>query len=416
MAGQGLIDQHVRTHGNFKEFLEEKRCEACQSRIACKCLIQEGDDRCVACAGAGQQCVFRRSIIASGTPMSFKWTRLLEIDDMTLEEFTSNKMVESDSISLYGQGLTAGLVGGTHNQLQAYDIDHTQWTHPPTSKATHRPAPGLALRTDARNSSLGCVAPVDLLRRAFQLVIHLANDQNAQRVCYFDTSAEMNIISHQVVESLGLKKEEYQGAPLPSLGGFHQPGSQVTFDWHIARSSKTFTTTFAILDDRQSQDFDILLGRFTIQDIGLIRSHAPINPPVVMEEDSRSTNSKGSGQPVYQSNAQYPMLSYMNDPGPWLFPRRPFDHQYGIEDSLVQWGTEGSLLDLQNASGSPRKFENIFNTGMESALRRKRRTFNIAEKQRIKFARKHGACSECKLKKIKVVEPPHLYKFPYLEC
>ncbi|KAI4170304.1 MAG: hypothetical protein LQ343_005057 [Gyalolechia ehrenbergii] len=49
-----------------------------------------------------------------------------------------------------------------------------------------------------------------------------------------------------------------------------------------------------------------------------------------------------------------------------------------------------------------------FNMKMDPTLKKKRRTFSDAEKQRIKHVRKHGACIECKSKKRKCHHVPDL--------
>ncbi len=105
-------------------------------------------------------------------------------------------------------------------------------------------------------------------KRTFRMVIHLSGDGIAQRVSCLDTGADLDVISHRVVESLGLQQDRYQGAAIYPLGGFYEPERQVTFDWHVAGYRQTYTSTLAVLDARHSGDFDVLLGRRTIQEIG----------------------------------------------------------------------------------------------------------------------------------------------------
>lgn len=94
-----LENKNVRMQGNITEFLNEKKCEACQSSPGRKCLIQEDDDKCVSCTGAGQECIFRRPVIASGSPTSFKWSSLLELSVMNLEDFPLHQSVVAPFIS-----------------------------------------------------------------------------------------------------------------------------------------------------------------------------------------------------------------------------------------------------------------------------------------------------------------------------
>lgn len=105
-------------------------------------------------------------------------------------------------------------------------------------------------------------------KRSFHMVIHLAEGENALRVTCLDTGADVNVISIDVVNCLGLDKEQYQGPPLKPIGGTYLPQWQVTLDWHVARFHKTYTSTFAVLDKAHSADFDILLGKKTVEDIG----------------------------------------------------------------------------------------------------------------------------------------------------
>ncbi|KAL8723948.1 MAG: hypothetical protein Q9181_007062 [Wetmoreana brouardii] len=105
-------------------------------------------------------------------------------------------------------------------------------------------------------------------KRAFRMAIHMANDEIAQRLTCLDTGADVDVISIDVVESLRLRKERYRGPPLKPLGSSYVPEWQVTFDWHVANFHKTYTSTFAVLDDRHSSDFDVLLGRVSVEGIG----------------------------------------------------------------------------------------------------------------------------------------------------
>ncbi|KAL8657648.1 MAG: hypothetical protein Q9226_001710 [Calogaya cf. arnoldii] len=108
-------------------------------------------------------------------------------------------------------------------------------------------------------------------KRTFHMVIHLANGDNATRVTCLDTGAAIDVISIDVVNKLRLAKEKYQGPPLKPIAGTYLPQWQVTFDWHVAKFQKTYTSTFAVLDEDHSADFDILLGKKTVEDIVFYR-------------------------------------------------------------------------------------------------------------------------------------------------
>lgn len=119
--------------------------------------------------------------------------------------------------------------------------------------------------TESSSSETTVQPEEDNFKNAFGMVIHLPGDESARRVCCLDTGADLDVISHEVVESLRLKKERYKGTALKPLGGHFQPEWEVTFDWHVARFHRTYTTTFVVLDEKHSGDFDVIIGRTTIQ-------------------------------------------------------------------------------------------------------------------------------------------------------
>ena len=114
------------------------------------------------------------------------------------------------------------------------------------------------------------------------MIIH---PQNAQRVTCLDTGADLNVISHRVVEDLKLQTEEYEGAAVKPVGGSYQPERQITLSWNVLNFPKTYTTTFAVFDERHSTDFDILLGRFTIKKIGFFKKDTSVWFLPATEED-----------------------------------------------------------------------------------------------------------------------------------
>ncbi|KAL8756996.1 MAG: hypothetical protein Q9199_002538 [Rusavskia elegans] len=103
---------------------------------------------------------------------------------------------------------------------------------------------------------------------SFRMVVHLPEGTTATRTTSLDTVAEANVISIKVVESLGLSKEKYDGPPLATAMFSYKPEWQTTFDWHVAKFHKVYTTTFVVLDEAHCGDFDILMGRDTIERIG----------------------------------------------------------------------------------------------------------------------------------------------------
>lgn len=109
------------------------------------------------------------------------------------------------------------------------------------------------------------------LRTTFRMVIHLDNAEIAQRRAALDTGATPNLISHRVVRDLSLEMSQYVGKKIAPLGEMFLPIGTVTFEWHVHNRNVTYKTEFAVLEDRYTTDFDILLGKDTISEIGFYR-------------------------------------------------------------------------------------------------------------------------------------------------
>ncbi|KAL8978025.1 MAG: hypothetical protein Q9205_006297 [Flavoplaca limonia] len=114
------------------------------------------------------------------------------------------------------------------------------------------------------------------LPRSFQMVIHTAQDMMGVRIAQLDIAADMDVISMPVVESLSLCKERYEGEPIRAGTFDSKPQWQTTFDWHVARFSKTYTSTFVVLEEAHSGDIDILIGRPTIEKISFYKKNAMV--------------------------------------------------------------------------------------------------------------------------------------------
>lgn len=110
-------------------------------------------------------------------------------------------------------------------------------------------------------------------KTTFRMVIHRADNQVAQRVFKLDTASMVNVISEQVVTSLGLAMKPYDvdGPSIAPLGPPIRPVGEIEIDWHIACREKTYTTKFAVLDNSLTKDFDVLLGVDTIKEIGFYK-------------------------------------------------------------------------------------------------------------------------------------------------
>ncbi|KAI4218224.1 MAG: hypothetical protein L6R36_009067 [Xanthoria steineri] len=151
-------------------------------------------------------------------------------------------------------------------------------THPgqvksTTSGAVETPLRPLTLEGDPNSSEASPPKPSirPKWKDSFHMVIHLTNGEHALRVARLDTGSSADMISIDVVNSLGLPKERYQGASLQPIGPLYLPQWQVEFDWHVAKFHKTYTHTFAVLDEKHSGDFDVLIGRKTIERVGFYK-------------------------------------------------------------------------------------------------------------------------------------------------
>lgn len=113
--------------------------------------------------------------------------------------------------------------------------------------------------------------PRESLRTIVMMVIHKLDGQTLNRVAKLDTGAEENIISQQVVDKLGLVVHEYTGGPLQSVGSSIFPKGRVSFEWHVARKTKTYNTSFAVLPTSLCDHFDILLSAEEIEKIGFFK-------------------------------------------------------------------------------------------------------------------------------------------------
>ncbi|KAL8721476.1 MAG: hypothetical protein Q9225_001855 [Loekoesia sp. 1 TL-2023] len=115
-----------------------------------------------------------------------------------------------------------------------------------------------------------------VLKNSFRMIIHLPNGLKSRRGCLLDTAAPWNVIADKVVEALHLEKQEYEGAIQKWLGRLYKPKWEVTFDWHVAGSHKTYTTTFVVLHAKLSEDWHVVLGRGSIVELGFYQSNTEV--------------------------------------------------------------------------------------------------------------------------------------------
>ncbi|KAL8649045.1 MAG: hypothetical protein Q9226_005742 [Calogaya cf. arnoldii] len=112
--------------------------------------------------------------------------------------------------------------------------------------------------------------------RCFYMTLRSPGSTTGTRVALLNTGADLNVISEQTVNHLGLIKERYKGEPI-SIGIFAlKPQGQTTFDWYVEGFHNTYTSTFVILDEAGSADFDVIIGRHTIERIGFYQRNPAV--------------------------------------------------------------------------------------------------------------------------------------------
>ncbi|KAL9040643.1 MAG: hypothetical protein Q9180_001785, partial [Flavoplaca navasiana] len=110
----------------------------------------------------------------------------------------------------------------------------------------------------------------------FKMQLHLAGNNFAQRVTLLDTGGDVDVISMQTVESVGLSKERYEGGPIRAGIFASKPQWQTTFDWHVVGFHLTYTSTFVVIEEAHSGDFDIVIGRPTIERMSFYQKNKKI--------------------------------------------------------------------------------------------------------------------------------------------
>ncbi|KAL8762944.1 MAG: hypothetical protein Q9184_001166 [Pyrenodesmia sp. 2 TL-2023] len=260
---------------------------------------------------------------------------------MTLAEFLPH---QSDDVPAYIPSRPTKLVDGVREPLPNPTADQITRCPLPLTKPTDSAVPKDATRSDADSGSL---------RRTFQMVIHLPHDECAQRICYLDTGAAFDVVSHQVVESLRLKKDIHQEASLSLASGhLFRPEPRVTFDWHVAEHRKTYTTTFVVSYATDSGDFDVLLGSPTIQQIGFYRTGSPSSLGSAFHQAPRPATPRGSGN--------------------------------ATDDGSRPEITQTRFTSYPLPPTCPPDFEGGFRPEMQPTLKRKRRNYDDAEMERRK--------------------------------
>ncbi|KAL8811412.1 MAG: hypothetical protein Q9200_001815 [Gallowayella weberi] len=143
--------------------------------------------------------------------------------------------------------------------------------------------------------------------RSFIIALHLPDEQpekqgTAHRVACLDTGSDFNVISQEVVDELGLQIQPYTGVLAKPVGGVSfLPVGEITLSWHVWGFHKTYTTKFVVFSKDYSKDFDVLLGRFTINEVGFFVKNRNVwlttadNKEICLSEAIKTPDSRDRG-------------------------------------------------------------------------------------------------------------------------
>ena len=112
----------------------------------------------------------------------------------------------------------------------------------------------------------------------FYMAIHQPTEAGGvrMRMAQLDTGSSLNVISHDVINDLKIPMDPYLGFTLRPFNGSVWPIGQVRLEWHVQGREKTYTDIFAVLPNDFSEDFDMLLGRETIERIGFYKRNRTV--------------------------------------------------------------------------------------------------------------------------------------------
>lgn len=110
------------------------------------------------------------------------------------------------------------------------------------------------------------LSPAIPFKSVYRIVVHGPNGRRWIQAAKLDSGSPQDLISRDLISSIGFQVKAYEGLPLQGLGPPFRPTDQVTIEWHVSKSkSQTkYKTTFAVLDDCPD-DWDILLSEPTIR-------------------------------------------------------------------------------------------------------------------------------------------------------
>ncbi|KAL8717932.1 MAG: hypothetical protein Q9225_004880 [Loekoesia sp. 1 TL-2023] len=110
------------------------------------------------------------------------------------------------------------------------------------------------------------LSPAIPFKSVYRIAIHGPNGGKRIQPAELDSGSSHDLISRDLVSSIGYQVEAYKGDTPRGFGPPFRPTDQVTIEWHISKSkSRTkHKTTFAVVDDCPG-NWDILLSKSTIR-------------------------------------------------------------------------------------------------------------------------------------------------------
>ena len=99
--------------------------------------------------------------------------------------------------------------------------------------------------------------------------------KSVARMAKLDTGASVDVMSQAVFKTLDVEMDDYDGPPIKAFGNnLIKPLGQVKVSWRVSHKYKTYTNQFLVFDDPLTEDFDVLFGDNTIEEVGFfIRNH-----------------------------------------------------------------------------------------------------------------------------------------------
>lgn len=120
---------------------------------------------------------------------------------------------------------------------------------------------------------VGSVDPKSKFKTQFKMVIHAPQDSFRTRIAKLDTASDVNVVSQDVVDELGITMNPYSGSKVTPVGEPIMPIGTVSLEWHIATRKKTYNTEFLVFHADLTKSFDMLLSEVEIARIGFYKNN-----------------------------------------------------------------------------------------------------------------------------------------------